>query len=84
MFCADHRCVHFADQIAKEYEKANPKPDDTAMFVKGTLGVIGAIAALAFIGSAASSGAVWDRIMVVMAVSIIAFTIYACTKSPKR
>ena len=26
LFCADHRCIHFADQIAKEFEESKPKP----------------------------------------------------------
>ena len=80
-FCADHRCVHFADQIAKEYEKANPKPNNSAQLAKGAFAVIGVIVALAWINS---GGDAWDRIMVVMAVSVIALTVYACTKSSKR
>lgn len=84
-FCADHRCIHFADDIAKELEKANPKPQSSdatlGKVVLGFLAVLGLFAVMGWIGDAGGdASATWGRIAAIIAGLIVVLALFGGAK----
>lgn len=80
-YCRDHRCIHFASDIAKEYKKANSAPPDDAAnigkLVLGALAVIGFFAAFSWIADAGGMAAeTWFRIFVVFGAFIMLIAVF--------